>query len=81
MAEDWRTAFPAWFENAQIVGRNADGELLAVGFYTGCSWLCRFSRHNEAWTTVRPANAEEINKYDTDFLASLQVSLDGDDGK
>lgn len=78
MAGDWRTRFPTWFENAQLVGVNADGEKLAVGFYSNISWLCRFSRFNDTWTTVRPANAHEIAKYDEDFLATQRITLDGD---
>lgn len=78
MADEFRLHFPAWFENAQRIGTNADGEALAVGFYNGCSWLCRFSRFNDTWTTVRPANELEIAKYDEDFLATMRVTLDGD---
>lgn len=70
--------FPVWLESAQIIGKNVDGESLAVGWHDGEAWLSRLSRFNNTWARVRRALQEEINKYDTDFLETMRVSLDGD---
>ncbi len=64
--------FPDWLQDARIIGRNADGENLAVGRNdNGVTWLGRLNHHNGSWSCVRVALQKEIDDYDNQFLAEM----------
>lgn len=66
-------AFPSWLQSARVIGRNVDGEALAIGDNNGNAWLARLNRHTEVWCHVRLARQEEVDDYDNLWLTELHI--------
>lgn len=66
-------AFPYWLKAARVIGKNVDGEALAVGDNNGNTWLVRLNRYTETWCHVRQARQEEVDDYDNLWLAELNL--------
>lgn len=67
--------FPAWLMGACIIGRNADGESLAVGWTdNGGAWLARLNKFTDTWCSVRQATPKDIDDYDNNFLAMMMAA-------
>lgn len=66
--------FPDWLWNGRVVGKNVDGEALAVGIDAQYRvWLGRLNRHTNTWAHVREATQSEIDIYDTSFLCAMEM--------
>lgn len=70
--------FPEWFTNAAVIGDNTVGEALSVGIFHDTAWLARHCKSTNSWVTVRPANREEIGRYDEIFMAEMHFTLPDD---
>lgn len=67
--------FPHWITAAEEIGKNADGESLAVGVKLQDSeaWLIRLSRFSQEWCSVRRALQSELEEYDNLFLRRIKA--------
>jgi hypothetical protein len=80
MVEGWNVRpFPDWIKNGVIIGKNQQGELLAVGMKLGYNhdeaWLFRLAKLNNCWVSVREAIKEDLDKYDAHFCNQMHISL------
>ena len=65
-----------------MIGFNIDEEPVAVCNYNHTPFLIRYSKEYNEWLTVRPANEEELVKYDKEFAKQCAISMeDSDDGR
>jgi len=65
--------FPWHFKNAMMIGFNIDEEPVAVCNYNYTPFLIRYSKEYKEWLTVRPANEEELVKYDKECCSELGI--------
>lgn len=65
--------WPHWLTQGRVTGRNADGELLALGLKNNEMWLCRLSKFSNEWCSVRQAYTNETQEWDRLFLATMNI--------